>query len=87
MYCSEETYQGIVYGLREMRCRKVRLSNQYASIVNRELVNLPEEGTNGERGRSRVQLSVTKDGTLRFLGSILIVPCAEDEENKLERNR
>ena len=48
---------------------QVRLSSQYASIVNRELVNLPEEGTNGERGRSRVQLTVTEDGTLMFLGS------------------
>ncbi len=66
----------------------MRLSNQHLPIVNREPVNLPEdkqEGTNGERGGSRVQPSVTEDGTLMFLGSISTAPCAEAEENNLRR--
>jgi hypothetical protein len=58
------------------------------SILNRELVNLPEDGeqgTNGERGGSRVQPSVTEDGMLEILGSPSTASCAEAEENKPRR--
>lgn len=58
------------------------------SILNRELVKLPEDeeqGTNGVKGGSRVQPSVTEDGMLMILGSLSTASCTEAEENKPRR--